>query len=239
MHHPLHSKQSCVLGRAGLSVISMIQVRTVRLRGKNPRPQHQREVESEPLPWSVLTPLRGSMNPDCPRLWGYPHPKGSQRRSFPYSKCLSFLVKKKSCSTERGREECEDPVPTRTPLLLDGNSIGGDVNRNNKHSGTSGGLEVRLQSAAFQSEEPHSPACWAKDQAETSPSGRGHMCLGLVGPEWGTHPNQAVQTPMCLPPGVALNGKGEGHWPSASAGAGSHGVLGMVPDQRSGAGSSL
>lgn len=104
-HHLLHSKQSCVLGRAGLSVISVIQVRTVRLRGKNPRPQHQREVGSEPLPWSRCSHpyLRGSMNTSCPCLWGHPHPEGSQRRAFPYSKWLSFLVTK-SPVLQKGRK---------------------------------------------------------------------------------------------------------------------------------------
>lgn len=48
-HRLLCQKQSRVLGKAGLRVVFIIQVRTARLRGRYPRPQHQREAESEPL----------------------------------------------------------------------------------------------------------------------------------------------------------------------------------------------
>lgn len=48
-HHLLCRKQSCVLGKAGIRIISIIRVRTARLRGRYRRSQHQPEAESEPL----------------------------------------------------------------------------------------------------------------------------------------------------------------------------------------------
>lgn len=81
-------QRSCVLGRAGIGVTSIRQVRTARLRGRFHWPPCRGEAGSEPL--SRPRALNGC----AIHAWLGRAPDGNGRRFFPSSKELLSLLKK-------------------------------------------------------------------------------------------------------------------------------------------------
>lgn len=88
-------QRSCMLGRAGVSVISIMQVRTARLGGRFHGPQCRGEAGSEPLS------RPHTLNGCAIHAWLGRAPDGNGRRFSPSSKELSFPVEKRPVSQRR------------------------------------------------------------------------------------------------------------------------------------------